>query len=111
MAFPKLCFSIIAFYRVYHDCFVCIGTNVGTYIIELDDPEEKYQHYDHGNIHAHAGMALDATEEKQVNDHLRVEQKEPAKNDLFERVKLRYLTFITKCMSFKKPMVITYLAW
>lgn len=72
--------------------------------------EEKYQHYDHGNIHAHAGMALDATEEKQVNDHLRVEQKEPAKNDLFERVKLRYLTFITKCMSFKKPMVITYLA-
>lgn len=70
---------------------------------------EKYQHYHHNHVHAHAGMALNAAEEKQVADHLRNEKREPAKNDLFERIKLRYMKLLEKYMLFKKPMVIAYL--
>ncbi|MBX3256307.1 MAG: efflux RND transporter permease subunit [Chitinophagaceae bacterium] len=70
---------------------------------------EKYQQYHHGRIHAHAGMALDTAERKQVTDHLTSEHNTPEKNDLFERVKLRYIKLIQKYMRFKKPMVAGYM--
>ncbi len=71
--------------------------------------EGKYQHYHHGAIHAHAGMALDPTEQQQVTSHLKTEQNDPARNDIFERIKLRYMQFLQKYMSFKKLTVVVYL--
>lgn len=70
---------------------------------------ERYQHYHHGEVHAHAGMALNKDEKKMVEEHLKYEIKEPAKNDFFEKLKLGYIRFLEKYMRFKKPMVLTYL--
>jgi multidrug efflux pump subunit AcrB len=70
---------------------------------------EQYQHYHHGELHAHAGEALDSKEEIQVNKHLKEEDEHPEKNDLFERVKLRFMQIITRWMPAKKLIVPVYL--
>lgn len=71
---------------------------------------ERYQHYHHADRHAHAGQALDNQELKQVDKHLLNEVKEPQKNDLFERIKLRYISFLKRSMPYTKATVIIYLA-
>ncbi len=71
---------------------------------------ERYQHYHHGAVHAHAGQALNDQELGQVTKHLDKEQKEPEKNDLFERIKLSYMRFLQKGMKRKKGTVTIYLA-
>ncbi|MFC0513429.1 efflux RND transporter permease subunit [Mucilaginibacter angelicae] len=70
---------------------------------------EAYQHYEHGQLHAHAGEALDRPEEGQVNHHLQQEQKHPEKNDLFEKVKIRFMRIIEGWMPNKKVIVPVYL--
>ncbi|MEO8884834.1 MAG: efflux RND transporter permease subunit [Mucilaginibacter sp.] len=70
---------------------------------------ERYQHYHHGQIHAHAGEALNRAGEIQVNKHLREEQKHPEKNDFFERVKMWFMQVITGWMPSKKIIVPVYL--
>lgn len=71
--------------------------------------EERYQHYDHGKIHAHAGEALDEREAEQIEKHLENEKEEPEKNDFFERVKLRFMAIIQRWMPMKKGIVGIYL--
>lgn len=71
--------------------------------------EERYQHYDHGKIHAHAGEALDEREAEQVEKHLENEKEEPEKNDFFERVKVRFMAIIQRWMPMKKGIVGVYL--
>lgn len=71
--------------------------------------EERYQHYTHGELHAHAGEALDHQEENQVDSHLKHQQDEPEKNDFFERVKMRFMRIITRMMPNKKLIVPIYL--
>ncbi|QEM06062.1 efflux RND transporter permease subunit [Mucilaginibacter rubeus] len=70
---------------------------------------ETYQHYEHGKLHAHAGEALDRPEEGQVNHHLQQEQNHPEKNDLFERIKIRFMYIIERWMPNKKLIVPIYL--
>jgi multidrug efflux pump subunit AcrB len=70
---------------------------------------EKYQHYHHGDQHAHAGMALDKDEVKEVKMHLHNEIESPAKNDFFERFKLRYLRLLEKLMKTRAITVTAYL--
>ena len=70
--------------------------------------EKKYQ-YAHGHKHAHAGLSLTHKETEQVELHLREEKKEPAKNDLFERVKIRFLGSLNKMIAHKKRNVSLYL--
>jgi len=71
--------------------------------------EERYQHYDHGKIHAHAGEALDERQGEQVEKHLQNEKDEPEKNDFFERVKVRFMAIIQRWMPMKKGIVGIYL--
>jgi multidrug efflux pump subunit AcrB len=71
--------------------------------------EEQYQHYDHKNLHAHAGEALDEQEVEQVATHLENEQDHPKDNDFFERVKMRFMGIITSWMPRKKIIVLGYL--
>lgn len=71
--------------------------------------EEQYQHYTHGEIHAHAGEALDTAEEKQIETHLKEEKKHPENNDLFEKVKLNYIRIIDGLMNKRKIMIPVYL--
>lgn len=70
---------------------------------------ETYQHYEQGKLHAHAGEAMDRPEEGQVNRHLQKEQKHPEKNDLFERVKIRFINILQKWMPNKRVIVPVYL--
>ncbi|OOQ58728.1 efflux RND transporter permease subunit [Mucilaginibacter pedocola] len=70
---------------------------------------ERYQHYTHGEVHAHAGEALDNPEKEQVDKHLAAENHEPEKNDFFERVKMRFMNIITRMMPGKKLIVPIYL--
>lgn len=70
---------------------------------------ERYQHYHHDSIHAHAGQALDNEERNQIDMHLKKEEDEPEKNDLFERVKLRYMRFLKRGMNHKKVTIAIYL--
>jgi len=78
---------------------------LSNYIIK----EDRYQHYKHAGIHAHAGQALNNEERKQVDSHLQNEEKEPHKNDLFERIKMRYMRFLKRGMAYSKITVVTYL--
>lgn len=70
---------------------------------------ERYQHYEHGRIHAHAGQALDSEESKQVAHHLEEEKKEPEKNDFFERIKLKYMRTLQRNLPRGKWLIPLYL--
>src|ERR1700739_4115374 len=70
---------------------------------------ERYQHYEHGEVHAHAGESLDNPERKQIEMHGKMEEKEPAKNDFFERVKSRFTNILKRWMPRKKLIVPIYL--
>ena len=70
---------------------------------------ERYQHYHHGQIHAHAGETLDKTELEQVIMHQQEEELHPEENDVFERVKMRFIAIIKRMMPRKKLYVLTYL--
>lgn len=65
--------------------------------------------YKHGKEHAHAGLALNNKEVKEVNLHLKNEIKHPEKNDAFERFKIRYLRLLEKLMNFRRAFVSLYL--
>src|SRR3569833_617598 len=70
---------------------------------------ERYQHYEHGKIHAHAGEAMNRPEEIQVNVHLQNELHEPEKNDFFEKVKIRFLRILERWMPSKRIIIPVYL--
>ncbi len=70
---------------------------------------EQYQHYVHGETHAHASEALNQKEETQVNNHLKEEQDHPEGNDFFEKVKMRFMGIITRWMPNKKLIVPIYI--
>ena len=70
---------------------------------------ERYQNYHHGQIHAHAGEAMDTAEEGQVNRHRQEEIDHPEENDFFERVKSRFINILEKIMPRKKLIIPIYL--
>jgi multidrug efflux pump subunit AcrB len=70
---------------------------------------ERYQTYHHGKVHAHAGESMDEDEEEQVNRHQKEEEDHPEKNDLFEKVKMRFVKIIKRLMPRKKLLVPIYL--
>ena len=70
---------------------------------------DRYQHGQHGHIHAHAGEALDSREEIQVNDHRSAEINEPGENDFFEKVKGRFTNILARWMPNKRIIVPFYL--
>lgn len=70
--------------------------------------EEKFK-YHHEQHHAHAGLALNSSEIDEVNTHLQNEENEPAKNDFFERVKLKFLRRLERNMHKRKRNVILYI--
>ncbi len=71
--------------------------------------EERYQHYHHNKVHAHAGQALDRQETTQINEHLKEELKDPKQNDFFERVKIRFISILNTLMPRKKLIISIYL--
>jgi multidrug efflux pump subunit AcrB len=69
----------------------------------------QYQHYEHGEIHAHAGEGLDKNENGQIRMHQREEEEHPEKNDLFEKIKMGFIKIISRWMPNKKVIVPVYL--
>lgn len=65
--------------------------------------EDKYQH------HAHAGLALDAAEVDEVNDHLQQAQKHPEKATGFERFKLGFMRILEGGMKNSRIIVTVYI--
>ena len=70
---------------------------------------ETYQHYHHGQLHAHAGEALDRPEEDEVNYHRQKEIDEPEKNDFFEKIKCRFIDILNRWMKNRKIIIPIYL--
>ena len=71
--------------------------------------EEMFK-YKHGSPHAHAGLALDAREVADIEEHLAMEIEEPEKNDFFERIKLSFMGGLRKMMAKRKLSVSLYLS-
>ena len=71
--------------------------------------DEKMYKYHHGELHAHAGMALDENEVKQISSHTEKEKEEPKKNDFFEKIKMRFMKMLNHMMPRRKMYVSIYL--
>jgi multidrug efflux pump subunit AcrB len=70
---------------------------------------EMFQ-YHHKGIHAHAGLALDAREVKEVEAHAYEEQAHKEENGFFQRMKTGLLRRLNGWMPRRKGIVIGYLA-
>jgi multidrug efflux pump subunit AcrB len=69
---------------------------------------ERYQ-YHHGQPHARAAQSMDHEEFLQVDGHLEKQEGEPAKNDLFEKIKMRFLHFLQRVIPHSRRNVVLYL--
>ena len=70
---------------------------------------ETYSH-PHGKVHAHAGEALDTQEQKEVEEHMKFEKEHPEKDDLFQKIKTRFLQQLEKLFPQRRKWVIVYFA-
>ena len=71
--------------------------------------EEKFA-FHHEKTHAHAGLALDALEIKEVEKHNKADRENPHENDFFQRMKLKLAARLDAWMPYRKPIVVIYLA-
>ena len=70
--------------------------------------EEKFL-YKHQRRHAHAGLALNAGEIKEVALHSRQDKEYPEENDFFQRIKMNLTSRLSKWMPRRKIIVVIYL--
>lgn len=68
---------------------------------------ERYV-YKHGTEHAHAGLALDNEEVKEIRSHLSEEMKHPEKNDFFQKLKMAFLRRLEKIFRRRNRWVTIY---
>jgi multidrug efflux pump subunit AcrB len=66
--------------------------------------------YHHTGIHAHAGLALDQSEAREVDAHLRQDEEHKEENGIFQRMKLSLLHRLDKWMPRRRLIVLAYLA-
>ncbi len=72
--------------------------------------KEEMFRYRHNQLHAHAGLALDEQELREIEHHGREERKHPEKNDVFQRMKVALASRLDKWMPKRKGIVLLYLA-
>lgn len=70
--------------------------------------EDRFQ-YQHDKLHAHAGLALDAAEIKEISDHERQDALHPSENGFFQRIKIMLGYRLEKWMPTRKLIVLVYL--
>jgi multidrug efflux pump subunit AcrB len=70
--------------------------------------EDMFQYHQSG-FHAHAGLALDNPEEKEITDHDTQEEKHPAENGFFQRLKSGLAKLLERWMPNRKWIVTVYL--
>ncbi len=69
---------------------------------------EKFQ-YHHNKPHAHAGLALDAAEEAEINKHNQQDAAHKEENGFFQRLKLGLQNRLAAWMHYRKLIVTGYL--
>jgi multidrug efflux pump subunit AcrB len=69
---------------------------------------EKFR-YRHRGHHAHAGLALDAGERTEVDEHSARDLAQPEENSFLQRLKMRLSKRLERWMPFRKGIVILYL--
>jgi multidrug efflux pump subunit AcrB len=69
---------------------------------------EMFQ-YKHAGIHAHAGIALDHDESREVELHTKLDEHHKADNGIFQRMKVGLLHRLNRWMPRRKGIVILYL--
>jgi multidrug efflux pump subunit AcrB len=72
--------------------------------------KEEMFHYHHNTMHAHAGLALDNNEIKEVEFHKEQDLKLSNENDFFQRIKMSLARRLEKWMPRRKSIVIIYLS-
>ena len=70
--------------------------------------EEKFR-YDHARFHAHAGMANDPEERREVAVHNEQDRIHGNENNLFQRLKIALISRLEKWMPHRKIVVVCYL--
>jgi multidrug efflux pump subunit AcrB len=70
--------------------------------------EDMFQ-YHHEKQHAHAGLALDDKEIREINMHNAEDKKHPEENGFFQRIKLGLADKLETWMPNRKPIVLMYL--
>lgn len=70
--------------------------------------EEMFQ-YHHHKEHAHAGLALDPQEVREVTLHTEEDKKHPDENGFFQRIKMQLANLLERWMPRRKLIVVTYL--
>lgn len=70
--------------------------------------EDMFQ-YHHEIPHAHAGLALDDREIKEINQHNTEDKKHPEENGFFQRIKMGLANLLEKWMPNRKLIVMVYL--
>ena len=70
--------------------------------------EDMFQ-YHHQKQHAHAGLALDDKEIREINMHNAEDKKHPEENGFFQRIKLGLADKLETWMPNRKPIVLMYL--
>ncbi|WP_301921048.1 efflux RND transporter permease subunit [Ferruginibacter sp.] len=65
--------------------------------------------YHHEKQHAHAGLALDDKEIREINMHNAEDKKHPEENGFFQRIKLGLADKLETWMPNRKPIVLMYL--
>jgi multidrug efflux pump subunit AcrB len=70
--------------------------------------EEMFQ-YHHEKQHAHAGLALDDKEIKEINQHNAEDKKHPEENGFFQRIKMGLANLLERWMPNRKLIVMVYL--
>lgn len=71
--------------------------------------KEEMFRYRHDRLHAHAGLALDEQELKEIAKHGREDRKHPEENDLFQRMKVALAARLDKWMPRRRSIVLCYL--
>jgi multidrug efflux pump subunit AcrB len=70
--------------------------------------EDMFQ-YHHEKQHAHAGLALDDKEIREINMHNAEDKKHPEENGFFQRIKLELADKLETWMPNRRPIVLVYL--
>ncbi len=65
--------------------------------------------YHHDKLHAHAGLALDEREVKEIKMHEREDKKHPEENGLFQRMKIGLANLLNRWMPHRKWIVLVYI--
>ncbi len=71
--------------------------------------KEDMFRYHHNRPHAHAGLALDENEIKEVILHKQEDEAHPEENDFFQRIKVKLGAWLEKRMPKRKRIVTVYL--